>query len=147
MMDESVYLSDSTLATRAVGKSQVPEPPCSRTAVAAAAAAMSRRQRAVPPPLVQTTPARAAELLALLEANPGASAEAQCRRLRLAREFTAMEAQRFLDIRHPPARVLNLRQNGYSIADRWVRQTSELGHEHRTKAYSVLGLDGQAEAG
>jgi len=107
--------------------------------------ATARRQRATAP-LEPTTPSRAAELLALLDTNPGASTEAQCRRLVLAKEFTVLEAQRFLHIRHPPARVLNLRQDGHSIADRWVRQTSERGHEHRTKLYTLLGLEGQVDA-
>lgn len=94
------------------------------------------------PPLEPTSPEKASALSRLLDDLPGVGAETQCARLRRALlevgEVTCLEAQRWLDIRHPPARVLNLRHEGQDFSTRWVRQHSERGHEHRTVAYRLI---------
>ncbi len=146
-----VYRSDSPQDKRTVCASQVPNPaPDSRTEVVEQDRAAERKAKASPP-FEPTSAEKAATLLNVLDGNSGNSVSGQCSRFVLAAaaagEVSCMEAQCYLDIRCPPARVLELRKAGYSIADRWIRQTSERGHIHRTKAYFLVGKPATAEVG
>lgn len=82
-----------------------------------------------------------ARLKEMQSANPSASVGSQCdalmRAMRELGSVTCLEAQRFLDIRHPPARILDLTKAGHVIARRWVKQFTERGREHRTMAYCI----------
>ena len=130
-MHTEVCPSSNELSTRAVD---------SRTEVVEIQRVQERRakQRA---PLLLTSPEKAAVLRALLAADRSTATQRQRDRLveamRQTDEVTVLEARRFLDIQHAPARILNLDQAGYTIARRQVRQTTEAGVLHRTVAYSI----------
>lgn len=91
--------------------------------------------------LTPTPPEKAAAIAAILRRNGSVGTDQQNARaltiLRDVGETTAMELQELADIRHPPARILQLKQQGHTIVGRWVRQVSALGRTHRTMAYSL----------
>jgi len=137
-MQNEVYRSSNLEDKRTAEASQVID---SRAAVVEGQRRFERRTKASAP-LLPTSPSKAAALMGMLEQDAGVSVETQLQRLlrafAAAGEVTCLEAQRLLDIRHPPARVLNLRHAGYEIGTRWVVQTTERGHAHRTMAYTLL---------
>lgn len=120
--------------------SVMPIQPDSRTAVVEAERRRERLAK-LTAPIMPTPAAKAAAITAILRTNGSIATEAQnARVLRILREVgevTAMELQQLADVRHPPARVLQLKQAGHVIVARWVRQVSNLGHVHRTAAYSL----------
>ena len=48
---------------------------------------------------------------------------------------TTFEAMRYLDVYHCPARVLQLRKQGYKIVTHWQTVTTEAGVKHRVGLY------------
>lgn len=92
-------------------------------------------------PLVETPADKAAAISSILRRNGSIATEAQNSRvlavLREVGETTSMSLQELADVRHPPARALQLRQAGHVIVGRWVRQISALGHVHRTMSYCL----------
>lgn len=113
----------------------------SRTSVVEA---QRRRDRAATAgaPFEPTEPWKESAISAIFRAEPSTTTEGQNARvlkiLREVGETTAMELQRFADVRHAPARILQLKKAGHTIIDRWVRQVTDLGHSHRTKAYRLV---------
>ncbi len=93
-------------------------------------------------PVLATPPEKAIAIRAILDRNFSVGSDAQNLRvlqiLGSVGEVTAMELQRYADVRHAPARILQLKQQGHVISDRWVRQDSDLGFSHRTKAYTLM---------
>ena len=110
-----------------------------RVVLAARGAEIAARSSAL---LELTSEEKARALLDVLSRHEGVSCEAQTRRLlRALRQvgwISVMEAERYLDIRHPPSRILELDRDGHPTARRWVRQVSERGREHRTMAYTLV---------
>jgi Helix-turn-helix domain len=45
-----------------------------------------------------------------------------------------------LDILHPPARILELRRQGYRIETIWTHEATEAGQMHRVGRYVLIGL-------
>lgn len=119
----------------------------SRTAVVNVERARDLRAKLTAPVMV-TSPEKAATIRAILDRCFSVGTDAQNIRvlqvLRAVDEATAMELQRYADVRHAPARVLQLKQQGHVIVGRWVRQASDLGHVHRTMAYTLAS---EAQAG
>jgi len=92
-------------------------------------------------PHLATSPEKASAIATILRANGSTTTDGQnARVLRVLREVgpcTVMELQQLGDVMRPPARVLQLRQAGFEITSRWVRQVSLLGHPHRTVLYAL----------
>lgn len=79
-----------------------------------------------------------AALEAIKGNSMGTDNKTQCARLleALARyPITTFEAMRYLDVYHCPARVLNLRQQGFDIATHWQTVETESGESHRVGLY------------
>jgi hypothetical protein len=70
-------------------------------------------------------------------------ADTQCIRLMEALKtldgVSTIEAVRYLDILHPPARKLNLIQAGNVIKLIWVNELSSCGEMHRVGKYFYMG--------
>jgi hypothetical protein len=52
---------------------------------------------------------------------------------------TTFEAMRYLDVYHCPARILQLRKQGYKIATHWQTVETESGDTHRVGLYVLEG--------
>jgi hypothetical protein len=82
---------------------------------------------------------RVALLKRINRENTGNAAETQRQRLVRALEalgnVTTLEAIRFLDIVHPPRRVMELRRDGYGILTTWKHYPTETGQMHRVGCY------------
>ncbi len=52
---------------------------------------------------------------------------------------TTFEAMRYLDVYHCPARVLQLRKQGWRIATHWQTVITEAGAKHRVGLYLLEG--------
>ncbi|WP_066254398.1 helix-turn-helix domain-containing protein [Hydrogenophaga flava] len=52
---------------------------------------------------------------------------------------TTFEAMRYLDVYHCPARILQLRKQGYKIATHWQTVETESGEKHRVGLYVLEG--------
>ena len=52
---------------------------------------------------------------------------------------STIEASRYLDILHPPARKLNLIEAGHIVELAWVYEASACGNLHRVGKYVYLG--------
>jgi hypothetical protein len=68
----------------------------------------------------------------------GTTGRSQCDRLLAALQrfpLTTFEAMRKLDVYHVPARVLQLRKAGHSIATLWQIVVTESGERHRVGLY------------
>jgi len=75
------------------------------------------------------------------------TAEAQRSRILawlLNNSLTTLEARRSLDVLHPAARVMELRQRGYQIQTVWTDDLSDAGERHRGARY-VLQQQGEVE--
>jgi hypothetical protein len=48
------------------------------------------------------------------------------------------EARRYLDIYYPPARIKELRDEGYEIRTLWIVITTEAGDDHRIGLYLLV---------
>lgn len=71
----------------------------------------------------------------------GNSAASQLRRLlsRLrAGPLSTFDARRDLDVAHPAARIMELRERGYTIATTWSVEQSLSGTPHRVAKYALL---------
>lgn len=53
--------------------------------------------------------------------------------------ISTLEANRYLDILHPPARKLNLIEAGHIVTLAWVYETSVCGNVHRVGKYVYMG--------
>lgn len=86
-------------------------------------------------------PARLAALYAIRDRHLGDSTAPQCARLLEALQTlghcTTFEASRYLDVYHPPARKLNLVQQGWQIVTTWRTVQTESGEKHRVGVYSL----------
>jgi hypothetical protein len=68
----------------------------------------------------------------------GISAAKQCARLLAALagwSINTFEAMRYLDVYHCPARILQLRKQGYKITTHWQTVITEAGEKHRVGLY------------
>lgn len=68
----------------------------------------------------------------------GISAARQCERLLAAMarwSINSFEAMRYLDVYHCPARILQLRKQGYIITTHWVIVITEADEKHRVGLY------------
>lgn len=52
---------------------------------------------------------------------------------------TTFEAMRYLDVYHCPARILQLRKQGYKITTHWQTVETEAGEKHRVGLYVLEG--------
>lgn len=59
--------------------------------------------------------------------------------------ISTYEARRDLDIYYPPARIKELRDDGYTIKTHWQTVTTEAGDDHRVGLY-VLESEVRHEA-
>jgi hypothetical protein len=100
----------------------------------------------------QRQPGRAgADRIALLKQiggnHIGNSKAAQCVRileaLHVLGSVTTVECSRYLDVVHPPRRVMELRGAGNSITTAWHTDYIEAGEPHRVGRY-VLNVEGGA---
>ncbi len=86
-----------------------------------------------------TTTYRADTLRAIAEIAPGRSAATQRQRIMAALHrfgsVTTIECTRFLDVIHPPRRVMELREEGARIKTDWHRDATESGELHRVGLY------------
>lgn len=87
------------------------------------------------------SPGHVARLRAILQDRPGADVDTQADRVLIALRVapaTTHELRQFLDVLHPPGRVLTLRHHrGHSIAMSWVAQPSACGRLHRVGLYTL----------
>lgn len=54
--------------------------------------------------------------------------------------ITTVEASRYLDVYYPPARVMELRNEGHAIKTHWATVVTESGQKHRVGLYALEGL-------
>lgn len=79
-----------------------------------------------------------AALEAIRAQSKGTASRAQADRLleALGRfAVTTFEAMRYLDVYHCPARILQLRKQGYKITTHWQTVITEAGEKHRVGLY------------
>jgi hypothetical protein len=79
-------------------------------------------------------------LESILREFAGTESTMQCTRLAAALgrfAITSFEAMRFLDIYHVPARILQLRKQGYEIVTHWRTIETETGAKHRVGLYAL----------
>lgn len=85
------------------------------------------------------SPERKATLEAIREEFKGTDCHTQRTRLLEAMKrlhgVSTYEARRYLDIYYPPARIKELREEGYSIRTQWMIITTEAGDDHRIGLY------------
>lgn len=86
---------------------------------------------------------RAAEINTTTPRNSDANA-AEAQRLRLLDALrtgpvTTLQARAELDVMHPAARVLELREDGLHILTAWTREPSPCGRLHRVARYVLAG--------
>ena len=89
-----------------------------------------------------TSPEKKAALEAIRTEFKGTASHSQAARLleALSRfDVTTFEAMRYLDVYHCPARVLQLRKQGYRIATHWQTIMTEAGERHRVGLYALEG--------
>ena len=89
-------------------------------------------------------PSSRTEALQTIRCNHnGYDAGTQTRRLLEAMQtldgVSTIEASRYLDILHPPARKLDLIKAGYIVVLIWVYEQSACGEVHRVGKYFCLG--------
>ena len=85
-----------------------------------------------------TSPEKKAALEVIRAQSKGTAGAAQAMRLLEALRAYAIntfEASRYLDVYHCPARVLQLRKQGYNIATHWETVITEAGEKHRVGLY------------
>ena len=116
------------------------QPLDSRTAVVLAAVEAERAAKANAK-LTGTPPEKIARLRELLKTAPGTDADTQRDRVLKALQggpVSTHELRQFLDVVHPPGRVLVLRDDGFEIATDWCVQTTASGHRHRFGVYRLI---------
>jgi hypothetical protein len=82
-----------------------------------------------------------AALQAITEQFTGTDNRSQCARIleAFARfSLNTYELSRYLDVYHPPARILQLRKAGYKIVTHWQTVITECGRKHRIGLYVLL---------
>jgi hypothetical protein len=87
-----------------------------------------------------TSPEKKAALEAIRVEFTGNASRSQAARLleALSRySVTTFEAMRYLDVYHCPARVLQLRKQGYKIVTHWQTVITEAGVKHRVGLYAL----------
>jgi hypothetical protein len=86
-----------------------------------------------------TSPEKKAALEAIREEFKGTDGPTQRTRLLEALKrlwaVSTYEARLYLDIYYPPARIMELRNDGYSIRTDWMTVTTEAGIDHRIGLY------------
>jgi len=58
--------------------------------------------------------------------------------LKSSRALSTLEARQHLDVLHPAARVMELRQAGHNIATHWRTDHNGRGRPHRVASYVLL---------
>lgn len=89
-----------------------------------------------------TSPDKKAALEMIRSEFNGAASRSQRARLleALSRySINSFEASRYLDVYHCPARILQLRKQGYQIATHWQTVETEAGETHRVGLYVLEG--------
>lgn len=89
-----------------------------------------------------TSPEKKAALETIRSECKGTASQSQAARLLEALTrfpITTFEAMRYLDVYHCPARVLQLRKQGYRIATNWQTVITEAGEKHRVGLYALEG--------
>jgi hypothetical protein len=87
-----------------------------------------------------TSPEKKAALETIRFGCKGTASQSQAARLLEALTcfpITTFEAMRYLDVYHCPARVLQLRKQGYRIATHWQNVITEAGEKHRVGLYAL----------
>lgn len=87
-----------------------------------------------------TSPEKKAALEIIRSECQGTASRSQAARLLKALSrfpITTFEAMRYLDVYHCPARVLQLRKQGYRIATHWQTVITEAGKKHRVGLYAL----------
>ncbi|WP_213780113.1 helix-turn-helix domain-containing protein [Caballeronia sp. dw_276] len=64
--------------------------------------------------------------------------------LRRGAGMSTIDARHILDVMHPAARVLELRDNGFDIQTVWQRQETPEGGRHRVALYYLMSEAGHA---
>jgi hypothetical protein len=93
-----------------------------------------------------TSPEKKAALQAIAAQFTGTDNRSQCARILegfSSFPLNTFELSRYLDIYHPPARILQLRKAGHQIATHWQTVITECGRKHRIGLY-VLEARAQA---
>ena len=89
-------------------------------------------------------PDKEAALVQLAIEYKGNSAKTQCLRLLNALQLfkiNSYEASRFLNVYHPPARILELRKQAHRIDTVWETVEAENGILHRVGCYVLRGAN------
>lgn len=89
-----------------------------------------------------TSPEKKAALEMIRSEFKGTASRSQRARLleALSRySVTTFEAMRYLDVYHCPARILQLRKQGYRITTHWQVVQTESGERHRVGLYVLEG--------
>ena len=89
-----------------------------------------------------TSAEKKAALQAIRAEFTGTDNRSQCDRFMAALKRFALntfEASRYLDIYHPPARILQLRNAGHKIVTHWQSVVTESGEKHRVGLYVLEG--------
>lgn len=89
-----------------------------------------------------TSPEKKAALEMIRSEFKGSASRSQLARLLEALScysVTTFEAMRYLDVYHCPARILQLRKQGYTIATHWQTVETEAGEKHRVGLYVLEG--------
>jgi hypothetical protein len=87
-----------------------------------------------------TSPEKRAALEAIRAQVNGTGGHSQSARLLEALSrfaITTFEAMRYLDVYHCPARILQLRKQGYKIVTHWQTVITEAGVKHRVGLYML----------
>jgi hypothetical protein len=95
-------------------------------------------------------PQKEAALNEINEQYKGSSSKEQCARFLAALslfKINSFEASRYLSIYHPPARVLQLRQDGHHIDTVWESVIDEKGGAHRVGCYVLRATTGNGDLG
>ncbi len=91
---------------------------------------------------IATSPEKKAALEKIRDGFMGTAGRAQASRLLEALSrfpINTFEASRYLDVYHCPARVLQLRKQGWRIATHWQTVVTEAGERHRVGLYLLEG--------
>lgn len=89
-----------------------------------------------------TSPEKKAALEKIRSEFKGTASRSQRARLleALSRfSINSFEASRYLDVYHCPARILQLRKQGYRITTHWQTVETEAGETHRVGLYVLEG--------
>ena len=91
-----------------------------------------------------TSPEKKAALKVIRDQFKGTDSRSQASRLleALSRfSITTFEAMRYLDVYYCPARIMELRRQGYNIITHWQTVITESGERHRVGLYLLQGRE------